>query len=66
LVIPEAVLTANDADKTKGLKYESPIPVLTKVMQELKAANDNLQREVEEDRRQIAWLKSKVRTVKRN
>jgi hypothetical protein len=39
-VLPDAVLTANDADKTLGLKYDSLIPVLTKAIQELKSGND--------------------------
>jgi hypothetical protein len=39
-VLPDAVLTANDADKTLGLKYDALIPVLTKAIQQLKSDND--------------------------
>ena len=39
-VLPQAVLTANDADKTKGLKYDELIPVLTKAVQEMKTDSD--------------------------
>lgn len=41
-VLPQTVLTANDADKTKGIKYDELIPVLTKALQELKSEDDNL------------------------
>ena len=40
-VLPQVVLTRNDKDETKGLKPTELIPVLTKAVQELKAANDN-------------------------
>jgi hypothetical protein len=46
-VIPEAVMTENNPEKTKGLKYDSLIPVLTKAIQELKADNDNLRAELQ-------------------
>jgi hypothetical protein len=39
-VLPDVVSTADDADKTLGLKYDSLIPVLTKAIQELKTDND--------------------------
>ena len=39
-IIPTAVLTANDAEKTKGLKYNEIVAVLTKAVQELKVSND--------------------------
>jgi hypothetical protein len=59
-VLPDVVLTARDADKTLGLKYNSLIPVLTKALQEfkfefdtdhstlakLKTDNDNLRSEL--------------------
>lgn len=41
-VLPQIVLTANDKEKTKGLKYDGLIPVLTLAVQELKAENDRL------------------------
>jgi hypothetical protein len=36
-VLPDVVLTANDAAKTLGIKYDSLIPVLTKALQEQQA-----------------------------
>ena len=41
-LVPEVVTTANDAEHSKSLAYASLVPVLTKAIQELKAANDNL------------------------
>ncbi|WP_162826965.1 tail fiber domain-containing protein [Pseudolabrys taiwanensis] len=41
-VLPSIVLTQDDKDRTKGLKYTEIIPVLTRAIQELKADNDNL------------------------
>ena len=41
--LPFVVLTQNDADKTKGLKYNELIPVLTKALQELEIANHKLE-----------------------
>jgi hypothetical protein len=57
-ILPSVVVTEPDAEKTKGMKYSELIPVLTKAIQELKADNDNLHREVAE-------LKSGVATRKR-
>jgi hypothetical protein len=42
-VLPSTVLTQNDANKTKGLKYNELIPVLTKALQELEIANQQLE-----------------------
>ena len=38
-ILPSAVLTQDDAEKTKGLKPTELIPVLTKAIQELESAN---------------------------
>jgi endosialidase-like protein len=66
-VLPDVVLTANDADKTLGLKYDSLIPVLTKAIQELKSDNDklksdngNLQAHVAADDAAIVAMKAKL------
>ena len=40
-ILPEVVMTAQDAQRTKGLRYGAFIPVLTKSMQELKAEKDD-------------------------
>jgi hypothetical protein len=41
-VLPDAVLTMSDADKTLGLKYNEFIPVLTKAIQEQQAEINEL------------------------
>ncbi len=41
-VLPEAVLTQDNEEQTKGLKYSTLIPVLTKAIQELEAENNAL------------------------
>ena len=38
-ILPSVVLTEDNAEKTKGMKYNEIIPVLTKAIQELKANN---------------------------
>jgi len=59
-VLPSVVLTQNDAAKTKGLKYNELIPVLTKALQEqqeeiqtLKAIADRYEKETQELRRSV-------------
>lgn len=51
-VLPSAVLTMNDAEKTKGLKYMEIIPVLTKAIQEQ-------QKEIRALQTQVAALRRK-------
>jgi DNA recombination-dependent growth factor C len=46
-VLPAVVVTADNAEKTKSIKYDEIIPVLTKAIQELKADNDKLRTEFE-------------------
>jgi hypothetical protein len=41
-VLPQVVLTQDNEEKTKGLKYDEIIPVLTKAVQELDAENKKL------------------------
>ncbi|MDD3288790.1 MAG: tail fiber domain-containing protein, partial [Alphaproteobacteria bacterium] len=60
-VLPQVVLTENNAEKTKSLKYSEIIPVLTKAIQEMKAANDDLRRVVETQDKEIRMLKARVR-----
>ena len=62
-VLPTAVLTENNAEKTKGLKYNEITAVLTKALQEqqaeivaLKAANDNQVSEIGHLRTQLNVL----------
>ncbi len=44
-VLPELVMTQDDKDQTKGLKYNRFIPVLVKAMKELNAANDSVKKD---------------------
>jgi hypothetical protein len=60
-VIPDAVLTAHDAQKTLGLKYDEFIPVLTKALQEqqkeiaaLQNANREMAQRLQSLQRQLA------------
>jgi hypothetical protein len=53
-ILPQTVLTEDDEERTKGLKYNEFIPLLTKAIQELKADNDNLRTLVEEQGREIS------------
>lgn len=41
-VLSEAVLTQDNEEQTKGLKYNTLVPVLTKAIQELEAQNEAL------------------------
>jgi len=43
-VLPSVVLTQHNAERTKGLKYNEFIPLLTKAVQELRAENDDLRK----------------------
>ncbi len=49
-VLPSIVMTEDNLEKTKSLKYQEFIPILTKAIQELKAENDVLKILVCEDR----------------
>ncbi|HEY2010591.1 MAG TPA: tail fiber domain-containing protein [Rhizomicrobium sp.] len=73
-VLPTAVLTENNAEKTKGLKYNEITAVLTKALQEqqaeilaLKAANDNQVSEIGYLRTQLNVLEQQahIRTAQR-
>jgi hypothetical protein len=41
-VLPDAILTQDNEEQTKGLKYSALIPVLTKAIQQLEAENEEL------------------------
>ena len=60
-VLPEVVLTEPNEEKTKGLKYNEIIPVLTKAIQELKAEKDaelaSKNAEIKELQQQISEIK---------
>lgn len=67
-VFPSAILTENNAEKTKGLKYNELIAVLTKALQEqqaeirsLKAANDNHVQAVTDLATKLGTLERRVR-----
>ena len=62
-VIPEAVMTENNAEKTKILKYDSLIPVLAKAIQELKADNDNLRAANGNETAQIKTLTARLDAI---
>ena len=73
-VLPTAVLTENNAEKTKGLKYNEITAVLTKALQEqqaeivaLKAANDNQVSEIGHLRTKLNVLEqqTRIRTAQR-
>ncbi len=53
-VLPDAVLTQNDAERTLGLKYDSFIPILTKAIQEQQEQIDAL---TSENRTQAAAIR---------
>ena len=62
-VLPSVVLTQNDKDKTKGLKYTEVIPVLAKAIQELKVDNDNLRAANDNETAQIKALTARVNAL---
>lgn len=53
-ILPDIVMTQDDADKTKGIKPTAIIPVLVKAVQELKAENDAL-------KQRIDWLEGAIK-----
>ncbi len=66
-VLPSVVLTENNDEKTKGIKYSELIPVLTKAIQEIKALLDEdhkakieLQETVATQQHEIDLLKQTV------
>ncbi len=66
-ILPSVVLTQNNAEKTKGLKYDELIPVLAKALQEqeeeivaLKGMNRDQATEVMELRTRLSELQRKV------
>ena len=50
-VLPSVVLTENNSEKTKGIKYSDLIPVLTKAIQEQQAEIDELKQTVSQLKR---------------
>jgi len=46
-VLPEVVLTQDNEEQTKGLKYNAMIPVLTKAIQKLAEENAFLRAKIE-------------------
>jgi len=62
-VLPEIVLTQEDEDKTKGLKYNEFIPVLVKAMKELKGENDLLKQDVKEVKAENSQLRELISTL---
>jgi len=57
-VLPSVVLTENNEEKTKGLKYNELIAVLTKAVQELKTANDRQEQELQALKTELAAVKA--------
>ncbi|MEN8220084.1 MAG: tail fiber domain-containing protein [Pseudomonadota bacterium] len=57
-VLPEAVLTQDNEEQTKGLKYNALIPVLTKAVQTLAEENETLKSENAALKRDIAQIKA--------
>ena len=47
-ILPEVVLTEDNEEGTKALKYDAFIPILTKAVQELTEINERLEKRVEE------------------
>lgn len=56
--LPQIVITQNNEERTKGLKYNELIPVLTKALQELNAKNDELTAIIERQGQEIEKLKA--------
>jgi hypothetical protein len=66
-ILPSVVVTEDNPEKTKGMKYAEIIPVLTKAIQELKASNDGLkssgdklQAQLTKDEAILAAMKAKL------
>ena len=59
-VLPEAVLTQDNEEQTKGLKYNALIPLLTKAIQELEAQNEALKAENSSLKEEIEQIKEVV------
>jgi hypothetical protein len=56
-LFPELVVTGSDASKTLSLNYPGFIAPMVKAMQELKADNDDLRRELQELREEVRGIK---------
>ena len=63
-VIPEAVLTQNNDEQTKGLKYNALIPILTKATQELVAENDSLKAEIKALKTENETIRQEIEKIK--
>ena len=59
-VLPEAVLTQDNEEQTKGLKYNALIPVLTKAIQELEVQNKLLRDENNSLKKEIEQIKKVI------
>jgi len=59
-LFPTLVVTGNDPSKTLSLNYPGFIAPMVKAMQELKADNDNVRRELNDLRKELRDLKSGV------
>lgn len=57
-VLPSVVLTQNNAEKTKGLKYNELVAVMAKAIQELKKENDREAAVVADLKQQVAVLQN--------
>jgi len=57
-VLPSVVLTEKNEERTKGLKYNELIAVLTKAVQELKTANDRQEQELQALKTELAAVKA--------
>jgi Chaperone of endosialidase len=63
-IVPSVVITENNTEKTKGMKYSEFIPVLVKAIQELKADNDNLRAQLTKDESTIAKDEASIASMK--
>jgi hypothetical protein len=59
-VLPEVVITQDNDEQTKGLKYNAFIPLLTKAIQELEAQNEALKAENNSLRHEIEKIKEAI------
>lgn len=57
-VLPTVVLTQNNAEKTKGLKYNEIVAVMAKAIQELKEENDRQSAAVATLKQQVAAMQN--------